>query len=170
MFTATQHISINTSQRLQKRQTYQNCSLKWSLKQNALYSYRKSPQSPVPRTAGESKLWKDVNLAEQIGLKMAKSKWLEAQHALKRNSLRKDNPHIRILTHFTHSCVCVFFFSFTHSHSKTTIAWHTHESIRSINTALPAPFRLQPWHMQLLIPEVETLCIYCNNFDSMLVI
>lgn len=51
------------------------------------------------------KAWKDVNLAEQIGLKMAKSKWLEAQHALKRNSLRKDNPHIRILTHFTHSCV-----------------------------------------------------------------
>ncbi len=50
---------------------------------------------------------------------MAKSKWLEAQHALKRNSLRKDNPHIRILTHFTHSRV---FFFFTHSHSKTTIA------------------------------------------------
>lgn len=57
----------------------------------------------VPQTAGESKLWKDVNVAEQIGLKMAKSKWLEAQHALKRNSLRKDNPQIRFLTHFTHS-------------------------------------------------------------------
>lgn len=40
---------------------------------------------------------------------MAKSKWLEAQHALKRNSLRKDNPHIRILTHFTHSWFFLFF-------------------------------------------------------------
>ena len=45
-------------------------------------------------TNKESKLWKDVNVAEQIGLQMAKSKWLEAQHALMRNSLRKDNPHM----------------------------------------------------------------------------
>lgn len=45
---------------------------------------------------------------------------------------------------------------------------HTHESINSINTALHGPFRLQQWHMQLLILEVETLYIYSNNFDSLL--
>lgn len=74
-------------------------------KPTALYWDRKSEQSSVPPTARESKLRKDVNVAEQIGLKMAKTKRLEAQRALKRNSLRKDNPHIHILTHFTHSWV-----------------------------------------------------------------
>lgn len=54
--------------------------------------------SPPRPTNKESKPWKDVNVAEQIGLKMAKSKRLEAQHALKRNSLGKHNPQVRFNT------------------------------------------------------------------------
>lgn len=52
-----------------------------------------------------------MNVAQQTGLKMAKSKWMEAQHALKRNSLRKDHPHMRFKTLLTSTC-------FTPYHSK----------------------------------------------------
>lgn len=72
-----------------------------------------------------------MNVAEQIGLKMAKSKWLEAQHALKRNSLGKNNPHMHFNT--LHSAPRFFCSRFT------PITSHAYLTVNEIYAKYKAP-------------------------------